>query len=95
MGTVVFPDAPLKVFLVADVEARAQRRCKQLIDKGIPANLTDLLRDMRERDARDTQRAAAPLKPAQDARQLDSSNLTAEQTIQTILDYWRDVAPAS
>ncbi|MDQ2139756.1 (d)CMP kinase [Alcaligenaceae bacterium C4P045] len=95
MGTVVFPDAPLKVFLVADVEARAQRRCKQLIDKGIPANLTDLLRDMRERDARDTQRAAAPLKPAQDAKQLDSSNLTAEQTIQTILDYWRDVAPAS
>ena len=58
MGTVVFPDASLKVFLVADVVARAERRRKQLIEKGISANLDDLLRDMRERDARDTQRAA-------------------------------------
>ena len=85
MGTVVFPDASLKVFLVADVVARAERRRKQLIEKGISANLDDLLRDMRERDARDTQRAAAPLAPAKDARVLDSSNLTIAETVQAIL----------
>ncbi|AMG89580.1 MULTISPECIES: (d)CMP kinase [Bordetella] len=89
MGTVVFPDASLKIFLVADVEARAQRRCKQLIEKGISANLDDLLRDMRERDARDTQRAVAPLAPAADAHVLDSSGLTIEQTVQAVLDFWR------
>jgi cytidylate kinase len=91
MGTVVFPDAALKVFLVADVEARAERRRKQLIEKGISANLDDLLRDMRERDARDSQRAVAPLAPAADARILDSSNLTADQTVQAILDFWKKV----
>jgi len=85
MGTVVFPDASLKVFLVADVVARAERRRKQLIEKGISANLDDLLRDMRERDARDTQRATAPLAPAADAQVLDSSNLTIAQTVQAIL----------
>lgn len=90
MGTVVFPDASLKVFLVADVVARAERRRKQLIEKGISANLDDLLRDMRERDARDTQRAAAPLAPAKDARVLDSSNLTIAETVQAILDFWRE-----
>jgi len=90
MGTVVFPDAALKVFLVADVVARAERRRKQLIEKGISANLDDLLRDMRERDARDTQRAAAPLAPAPDARILDSSNLTIAETVQAILDFWRE-----
>jgi cytidylate kinase len=89
MGTVVFPDAGLKVFLIADVEARAQRRCKQLIDKGIPANLDDLLRDMRERDARDMQRSVAPLAPASDAKVLDSSSLTIEQTVQAVLDLWK------
>src|SRR5690606_2695471 len=94
MGTVVFPDASLKVFLVADVEARAQRRCKQLIEKGISANLTDLLRDMRERDARDTQRAAAPLVAAADAHVLDSSYLTIEQTVQAVLDFWKVSGPA-
>jgi len=88
MGTVVFPDAALKIFLVADVEARAQRRCKQLIEKGISANIQDLLRDMRERDARDSQRAAAPLVAAADARELDSSNLSIEQTVQAVLDFW-------
>lgn len=88
MGAVVFPDASLKIFLVADVEARAQRRCKQLIEKGISANLDDLLRDMRERDARDTQRAVAPLAPAADAHVLDSSGLTIEQTVQAVLDFW-------
>jgi cytidylate kinase len=91
MGTIVFQDANLKIFLVADVLARAQRRCKQLIDKGISANLEDLLADMRERDARDIERAVAPLLPAQDAHVVDSSNLTIEQTVQTILDLWSRV----
>lgn len=89
MGTVVFPDAALKVFLVADVQARAERRCKQLIEKGISANLDDLLRDMRERDARDTQRSVAPLVAATDAHVLDSSSLTIEQTVQAVLDFWK------
>jgi len=95
MGTVVFPDAGLKIFLVADVEARARRRCKQLIDKGISANLEDLLRDMRERDARDANRAVAPLVPAKDARVLDSSNLTIEQTVRAILDMWPPPGPSA
>ncbi|CAB3846633.1 Cytidylate kinase [Achromobacter anxifer] len=90
MGTVVFPDAPLKVFLVADVVARAQRRCKQLIEKGISANLDDLLRDMRERDARDMGRTTAPLAPAADAHVLDSSDLTIAETVQAILDFWKN-----
>ena len=91
MGTIVFQDANLKIFLVADVNARAQRRCKQLIEKGISANLEDLLADMRERDARDIERAVAPLLPAQDAHVVDSSNLTIEQTVQSILDLWSRV----
>ena len=92
MGTIVFPDAPLKIFLVADVEARAQRRCNQLIEKGISANLEDLLKDMRERDARDMQRTVAPLVPAQDAHVVDSSHLTIDQTVQVIIDLWSAVA---
>ena len=91
MGTVVFQDADLKIFLIADVQARAQRRCKQLIDKGISANLANLLADMRERDARDIERAVAPLVPAQDAHVVDSSNLAIEQTVQHILDLWSRV----
>ncbi|MDO9026143.1 (d)CMP kinase [Zwartia sp.] len=91
MGTIVFQDANLKIFLVADVQARAQRRCKQLIEKGISANLEDLLADMRERDARDIDRAVAPLLPAQDAHVVDSSHLTIEQTVQSILDLWSRV----
>ena len=91
MGTIVFQDADLKIFLVADVRARAQRRCKQLIEKGISANLEDLLADMRERDARDIERAVAPLLPAQDAHVVDSSTLTIEQTVQSILDRWSRV----
>lgn len=88
MGTVVFPEANIKIFLVADVQARAQRRCKQLIEKGISANIEDLLQDMRERDARDMQRAVAPLVAAKDALVVDSSNLSIDQTVQCILDYW-------
>jgi cytidylate kinase len=95
MGTVVFPDAALKIFLVADVAARAERRRKQLMEKGISANLDDLLRDMRERDARDTQRTVAPLVAAEDARVLDSSRMTVQETVQAILDLWNAGARGS
>jgi cytidylate kinase len=88
MATVVFPDAALKVFLTASVEARAERRYKQLIDKGFPANMPALLQDLRARDERDSQRAAAPLKPAQDAYQLDSSNLSADEVVQQVLHWY-------
>lgn len=88
MGTVIFPHAQLKVFLVASVEVRAQRRYKQLIEKGFSASIADLLRDLRERDARDYARLAAPLKAAKDAHVLDSSLLSAEQVIEQVLA-WR------
>lgn len=90
MGTVIFPDAPLKVFLTASVEARAERRHKQLIEKGFSVNIEDLLRDLRERDARDSNRAAAPLKPAADARLLDTSSLSAAQAVEQVLDWCRE-----
>jgi cytidylate kinase len=89
MGTVVFPDADLKVFLTASVEARAQRRYKQLIDKGLAANIATLLTDLRARDERDSSRAASPLEPAEDAHQLDSSNLTVDEVVATVLDWYR------
>ncbi len=89
MGTIVFPDADLKIFLVADVLARAERRYKQLIDKGISANLDDLLADMRERDRRDIDRSVAPLVAAQGSHTIDSSKLTIDQTVQTILSLYR------
>ena len=89
MGTVIFPDADLKVFLTASVEARAERRYKQLIGKGFPANMRALLQDLRERDARDTERAVAPLKPAEGAHLLETSELTIEQSVEQVLDWWR------
>jgi cytidylate kinase len=89
MGSVVFPDARLKVFLTASPEARAERRHKQLIAKGIPANISTLARDLRERDARDTQRAAAPLVAVQGARQLDSSSLDIDQVVKQVLGWYR------
>jgi CMP/dCMP kinase len=89
MGTVIFPDAVLKVFLTASVEARAERRYKQLIQKGFSANMDDLLRDLRERDARDSNRAAAPLKPAADAKLLDTSALTIDQAVDQVLKWYR------
>src|SRR5690606_10641573 len=85
---VVFPDAPLKIFLEADVRARAERRCKQLKEKGFSANLESLMEDMRERDARDKNRATAPLVPAADAITVDSSNLTIDETVRVVLDLW-------
>ena len=89
MGTVIFPDATLKVFLTASVQARADRRYKQLIEKGFPANMLALLQDLKERDARDTERAVAPLKPAEGAYLLDTSELTIEQSVAQVLDWWR------
>jgi len=85
MGTVVFPDAALKVFLTASVGVRAQRRHKQLIDKGIHANLAALSRDLEERDARDAARAVAPLKPAKGAVLLDSTALTIDEVVDKVL----------
>ena len=85
MGTVVFPDAKLKIFLTASVSERAQRRYKQLIDKGIDATLPDLLADLKERDRRDTERPISPLKPAKDALILDSTELSIDQVTDQIL----------
>ncbi len=85
MGTVVFPDAPLKIFLTASAEERARRRYLQLKARGDDVNLTSLLEEIRERDERDTQRAVAPLKPAEDAIQLDSTTLSIEEVLQRIL----------
>ena len=95
MGTVIFPQARLKVFLTASVEARADRRYKQLIGKGFPANIFDLLQDLRERDARDTNRAVAPLKPAEGAHVLDTSSMTIETAVAQVLAWYREVAPKS
>jgi cytidylate kinase len=87
MGTVVFPDATLKVFLTASAEERAKRRHKQLKDKGIDVSLPALSRDIEDRDRRDSERTVAPLRPAEDARLLDSSNLTIDEVTQTVLDW--------
>ena len=89
MGTVVFPDAPLKIFLTASPEVRARRRYKQLIEKGIAANLAALSRDLAERDKRDATRAVAPLVPAPDSQVLDSSALSVEEVADRVLDLWR------
>jgi CMP/dCMP kinase len=89
MGTIVFPDAALKIFLTASPEVRAQRRYKQLIEKGIAANLGALSRDLAERDARDASRAVAPLVPAPDSQVLDSSALSVEAVVDRILRLWR------
>ena len=85
MGTVVFPDAPLKIFLPASAEERARRRYLQLKEKGDDVSLSSLLEEIRARDERDTQRAVAPLKPASDAIQLDSTELSIEQVLERIL----------
>jgi cytidylate kinase len=91
MGTVIFPAADLKVFLTASVEARADRRYKQLIGKGFPATMPALLQDLRERDARDTERTVAPLKPAEGAHLLDTSNMTIEQAVEKVLGWYQSV----
>ncbi len=91
MGTVIFPHASLKVFLTASVDARAQRRYKQLIDKGFSANIEDLLKDLTERDARDANRAIAPLKPADGAYILETSAITANEAVEQVLHWYAAV----
>lgn len=93
MGTVIFPDATLKVFLTASAAHRAERRYKQLISKGFSATLPSLRADLEARDARDSSRSVAPLKPAEDARRLDNSDLTIEKSVDLVLDWWRGVQP--
>ncbi len=93
MGTVIFPDAALKVFLTASAAQRAERRHKQLISKGISTTLDSLRSDLEARDARDSSRSVAPLKPAQDARHLDNSQLSIEHSIDTVLNWWQQVQP--
>ena len=93
MGTTIFPDAPLKVYLTASVQCRAERRYKQLISKGLSANMPDLYADLEARDARDMNRAASPLKPAEDALHWDNSESTIEQAVQQVLDWWQARQP--
>ena len=90
IGTVVFPDAALKIFLTADPDVRAERRYKQLIEKGISANLRALSRDLAERDARDANRPVAPLVPAADSQVLDSSALSIDEVVERIVGWWRE-----
>jgi cytidylate kinase len=88
MGTVIFPDAAAKVFLTASAEARAERRYKQLIEKGISASLPALVADMQARDARDSARTVAPLKPAPDALLLDTTEMDIESAVQAVLAHY-------
>jgi 3-phosphoshikimate 1-carboxyvinyltransferase len=90
MGSVVFPDARLKVFLTASAQARAERRYKQLIDKGLNATLATLLRDIEQRDARDTGRSVSPLQKSVDAQVLDTTSLTIEQVVDRVLGWSRE-----
>jgi len=88
MGTVIFPGADLKVFVVASAAVRAERRHKQLISKGISSNIDDLRADLEARDARDQNRAVSPLKPAEGAKVLDNSALTIDECVEAVLDWW-------
>lgn len=92
MGSVVFPDARVKVFLSASVEERARRRYKQLIEKGLYANLARILQDLRDRDARDAARTAAPLQRTADANLLDTTGMTIDEAVQTVLRWYGDSA---
>lgn len=94
MGTTVFPDAPVKIFLTASAEARAERRYKQLQEKGASVNMEELVKDIKARDERDTNRAVSPLVPAADALLLDSTSLTIEQVFDKILSKVHDVIGA-
>jgi cytidylate kinase len=90
MGSTVFPDAVLKVFLTATPEERARRRHKQLMEKGIDATLATLLQDIEQRDARDAERGVSPLVRCEDARLLDTTGLTVDQAIQQVLQWYRE-----
>jgi cytidylate kinase len=90
MGSVVFPEAETKVCLTATAEARAGRRHKQLISKGVAANIATLLQDLRERDERDASRSVAPLLKGTDAQLLDTTDLTIEQAVDAVLSWARE-----
>jgi cytidylate kinase len=94
MGSVVFPDAALKIYLTASAETRAQRRYKQLIEKGLSANMGALLQDILTRDARDSTRAAAPLQKCADAVELDTTAMTAEAAVARVLEVYNQVRRA-
>jgi len=93
MGSVVFPDAPLKVFLTAGVDTRAERRYKQLMEKGMYAKMGDVVEELRRRDERDSSRPVAPLKHYPDAIFLDTTGLSVEQAVGRILGWWREKSP--
>jgi cytidylate kinase len=90
MGSVVFPDATLKVFLTADVEVRAERRYKQLMGKGMCAKMPDVVEELRQRDARDSNRPVAPLRHYPDALFLDTTRLTIDQAVGQVLAWYRE-----
>jgi cytidylate kinase len=92
MGTVVFPQAQLKVFMTASREERAQRRYKQLNAKGVNVNLQHILGELAERDARDSERSVAPLRPAADAITIDTTSLTIGDVVKRVMQAWRNVA---
>jgi cytidylate kinase len=92
MGSIVFPDATLKIYLTASPEARAKRRYKQLIDKGLDANMAALLQDIKLRDLRDSERAAAPLLKCADAIEVDTTNLSAAQAMGQVLELWKGIS---
>ena len=93
LGSVIFPDATLKIYLTASARHRAERRHKQLISKGNSATLKDIQQDLEARDARDTSRLVAPLKPAEHAKLLDNSDLSIEKSIHQVLDWWQSTRP--
>ena len=90
MGSIVFPDAPLKVFLTADLAARARRRYKQLKEKGMYAKMADVVEELRQRDQRDSTRPVAPLKHYPDAIFLDTTGISADEAVAKILGWWRE-----
>lgn len=91
MGSVIFPDATLKIFLTASAETRAHRRYKQLMEKGISANIADLLQDIQKRDERDSHRSIAPLQQGADAKLLDTTSLTISQAQDTVLSWYNEI----
>ncbi|HLR29960.1 MAG TPA: (d)CMP kinase [Paenalcaligenes sp.] len=91
MGTVVFPNATLKIFLIADVQERARRRHKQLIDKGVVVKMESVIEDLQARDDRDQNRTVAPLQPASDAHIIDSSYLSIDETVAQVLACWSNI----
>lgn len=95
MGSVVFPDAPLKVFLTADVATRAERRYKQLMGKGMYAKIEDVVKDLARRDQRDMSRPVAPLRHYPDAVFLDTTGVSIDAAVQAILGWWRGKAPGT